>query len=240
MPHPLPTDTEPHIPADLAAETAFHNHTLMREIVDKAHELALLIHQEAIAVAIENATEPGVPRKGRYTKAADFAAPFERVSRCMRRGIILLEHIAAPKPAAPARAAPAQKPSAKPKQTPGLFERPVNKLTDAELLERMVREKYGDRLDPLDRIEEDLYGTRNHRPVADLIADIFADFGMDPPTHLERWSTDTIDNIIYAAGGPSLSRLDITRNGPPPKPHTPEPPTPPENDPPEEEFPLRL
>ena len=235
MPHPLPTDTEPHIPADLAAETAFHNHTLMREIVDKAHELALLIHQEAIAVAIENATEPGVPRKGRYTKAADFAAPFERVSRCMRRGIILLEHIAAPKPAAPARAAPAQKPSAKPKQTPGLFERPVNKLTDAELLERMVREKYPEPLDPLDGIDDDLHDIRPNRPIADLIADIFDDFGMDPPTHLERWSPATIDNIIHAAGGPSLRRLDITRNGPPPRPPAAE-----DENPPEPDYPLQL
>ncbi len=229
---PLP---EPTISPEQAADNARHGADLVRDLMDKAHDIASLIHQEAVATAIQNNNEPDFPRKGRYTKVADFAAPFDRMVRCVRRCVRLLDYLATPRPSPQDRAAASQKRSAKPKQTPGLFERPVNQLTDAELLERMVREKYPEPLDPLDGIDDDLHDIRPNRPIADLIADIFADFGMDPPTHLERWSPATIDNIIHAAGGPSLRRLDITRNGPPPRPPAAE-----DENPPEPDYPLQL
>ena len=82
---PVPDPSEPTIHPDQAADNTRRSADLLRAMIECGHEIALLIHQEAVATAARNAAEPNLPRLGRYTRVADFAGPYEKIFRGVRR-----------------------------------------------------------------------------------------------------------------------------------------------------------
>ncbi len=171
---PVPDPSEPTIHPDQAADNTRRSADLLRAMIECGHEIALLIHQEAVATAARNAAEPNLPRLGRYTRVADFAGPYEKIFRGVRRGMLLLEKLAEPKPTgldialAEQRRAAQKKPAAPP-------EKPIHQLTDAELHERMIRM---DRLDRIEALGLDETATLPNRTIDEILADICAQRGI--------------------------------------------------------------
>lgn len=187
MPHPTPSPAA--IP-DADQHTAWtedrdHARAVLRTLIDTAAEMAQIAHQHAMTQALEMARDPGP-----HHRYIDFTLPFERASRCARRGIILQMTLHDPLPtgydialAAQKRAA-AQARAQQQIDTPEQVER-VERVERPERPERIDREEFADDMD---------------RPIGEIIAEMYADLGLTPPDTLADWAHRTPNEL--AAGDP--------------------------------------
>ncbi len=189
MQQPAPTPAEPAISAEQAADNSRHAAELLRDLMDRAHELAQMIHQKAVATAMDAVID------GTYLqKSEDFTVTFERAARTVRRCIILLEKLAEPRPTAYDLALAAQK------RTPARIhpgETPAPQRSDTEQTERAERSE---------NVNDEFGNEFATRPIGEIVGEICTDLGLPPPAGTSGWSHQTLDTIAAATTDPNLTR----------------------------------
>ncbi len=223
-------------PARDEAAASRHYRDVIDDLIDLGAGLARLLADQAHAVAAASrVTEaPGADTPRDATPAdpiatpaqppaqvAAIAAAFDRVARGVRRSILLARHIAATP--VPAAADPAGRRTVARGQI-------IRDVEDA--IARTARGKEAGTLhaELLDRLDApDLELALAHRPVADIVADICRDLGLDNCLGARPWKrrtpTDVERLVARAAARPGDPRQPVARAEPPPliRPRPPDP-----------------
>lgn len=169
--------------AQQAEDTQRHRQALA-DLIDMGMDLARMIHGQAKAQTEAAATVPSEPAApAPPSPMPDLTAAFDRISRCVRRTILLAQHIAQPPRPAPARAPdPVQAQALARKQLIRGVEDRINHNRQGPTAEALHRE-FLERLDTPDLIED--IATR---PIPELIKDICNDLGLStqPGFHPHR------------------------------------------------------
>ncbi len=235
-----PTQLPTPPPRDEAAASR-HYRDVIDDLIDLGAGLARLLADQAHAVAAADrvteapsaATPPNTtPQEATPTnltatpaqppaQIAAIAAAFDRVARGVRRSILLARHIAATP--VPTAADPAGRRTVARGQI-------IRNVEDA--IARTARGKDAGTLhaELLDRLDApDLELALAHRPIADIVADICRDLGLDNCLGARPWKrrtpTDVERLVARAAAGPGDPRLPVARADPPPliRPRPPDP-----------------
>ena len=179
----LPSFADPDDAAGRVAQDACHYRGVLRELIDMGADLARLVHQQA-----EQAVVP----------AAEAAVAFERITRAVRRSILLAQKLDEP-----ARAPGADRWTAR-RRVIRAVEDAIQREADEGDSESLHAE-FLDRLDGPD-LEDDL----GDRPVGEIIADICHDLGLGamPGTHpWKRRSPADIAALCVRAAEPVRGRV---------------------------------
>jgi hypothetical protein len=198
-----PASAEPHTPAGSQATATQTHRDALNELIAMGMDLARLVHQHAKSQAEATPDAPPDP---------DLITAFERISRAVRRSIVLSRKLA--EPVAPAADHAPERRAAARRRIIRAVEDTIQCFaedTDAASLHA----EFLDRLDGPD-LDDDV----DHRPVADIIADICRDLGLAalPGTH--PWKRRTVEDIATlcaraaASQAPRIAPI-ITRAAPP-------------------------
>ncbi len=193
MPPPTPTSApnadQPDAQPDAWTEDRDHARAILRTLIDTAAEMAQIAHQHAMTQALEMARDPGP-----HHRYIDFTLPFERASRCARRGIILQMTLHDPLPTGYDIALAAQKRAA-------ALARAQQQIDTPEHVERVERFENVERIERIDRIDREDFAGDMDRPIGEIIAEMYADLGLTPPDSLADWAHRTPNDL--ASGDPT-------------------------------------
>ena len=170
--------TDPHDPGQQAEDAQLYRHVL-HDLISIGTDLARLLHQDAIAHAMQQAqaihtAPPATP---------GIAIAFDRTARAVRRCIALARSLAHPVP--PPR--PAQHPApARPRTLRAVQDAPGSDISGDNDAPEGLRPEPRERPDAPDP-DDSLAG----RPVAEIIASICRDLGLDSPPDANSWERRT-------------------------------------------------
>jgi hypothetical protein len=168
IPQPIPPE-----PGPTTAQDALYYRSVLHAFIDMGTDLARQIHQQALSTP--------TPAEPAPSAAHGLAAAFDRLARAVRRSIVLARKIA--EPAAPAAAGDHR--SAARRHIIRAVEDTIQRsVPDAKA--RSLHDEFLDRLDAPE-LEDDL----QNRPVADIIAEICRDLGLDAPPGAHPWKRRT-------------------------------------------------
>ena len=186
----------PSPPAPTAqADTQHHQHVL-NSIIDMGHALARRLHDQVLAVpdALPDARKPDAP-----TLEATIVA-FDRIARCVRRTVLLAQHIRdAPSPRAARPHILRHVENAIDRAAffnPGTIDKAA---AAAELRERL------DAPELMDALDADIAT----RPIADIVAELCDDLGLRPTSPITcppRRRTPKDIAVLNAAASPKSSQ----------------------------------
>ncbi len=231
----LPTEPGQHAPGQPAADAHYYRHVL-HDLIDMGAGFARLLHQQASAQAVQQATIPATQRDPTPQPAPaptpdvpipdiliTLAAAFDRIARAVRRSIALARSLADPVP--PARD-PAQHRAAVRKrilrEVEDVIQRTVPGFGQAAS-DDAASAKFGvnaadaddDSAEALttelhDRLDApDLDDDISHRPVADVITEICRDLGLAALPGAHPWKRRTprdLEQLCARAAAPSRTR----------------------------------
>jgi hypothetical protein len=183
--HPIPAE-----PETAAAQHVPYYIRVLHEMIEIGVDLTRLVHQQAKAEveAVAPRSEP----------AADFTAAFERMSRTVRRTIMLAHKLAQP---VAASAQPGRNREAARKQIIRQVEDAIQRDAPRDRVDSLHAE-FLERLDSPD-LEDDI----DQRPIDEIIADIRRDLGIAamPGTHpWKRRTPEDVALLCARAAGPSV------------------------------------
>jgi hypothetical protein len=205
----IPFPPAPLSPADQQAQEAEYYRRLLHDLIDIGAELARLLHQQAKAKAAAPAATPSDdPAPGPAIPA--LAIAFDRIARAVRRTITLARKVAEP-------AALAQQPAQHPAEHRAAARRRIIREvedaiqrtranTDAESLNA----EFFDRLDGPD-LDDDI----QHRPIADVIAEICRDLGLAALPGTQPWKRRTAADVAALCSRAAAARADLPVSGHP-------------------------
>jgi len=255
MSSPNPPPAAPLIPAAQASAHLRDLAGVLRKLLDRGHSIAKAVHERAMAKRTllspnppAHRAEPGEPEPS----TIELVTRFTRICRGVRRCILLLQKLHAPPPTTAqiisldsaratrqraARARPATTDRAQPAGTPQIVrlvpEDRAAPPTPSRLSDLDADDLDDDEGDDEGDDERGLYTL----PLAEIIADICADFGIDPPQDIPGWANLCLDELLEAlhqpASGPAPAPPAAPRLVPQPDPS-------PGGPPPQPPYPLRL
>ena len=180
-PQPVPAP-QPEPDANQAAENTQYYLRVLHELIDMGTDIARQIHQQSKSPA--TASEPGTDEK----PAPDVTVAFDRITRTIRRTIVLAHKLSEPaKP--PADRDPAQHRSAARRRIIRGVEDMIQQEFDGTEADAL-RSELVERLDSPD-LDDDI----ENRPIADIIKDICHDFGLDTWRGNHPWERRTPEDI---------------------------------------------
>ncbi len=189
---PEPTD---HASPDLASqrdEDAQYYRQVLHELIEIGTDLARAVHRQATSAHSAEAAPAGTPQP-------DSTIAFDRIARTLRRTIALARKLSEPARPASAERSTERRLAAR-KQIIRAVEDTIQRRTDgaeAEALHAELRE----RLDDPD-LDDDL----DQQPIADIIASICRDLGIEhfPGTHpWKRRTPQDVRDLRARAAGPA-------------------------------------
>jgi hypothetical protein len=190
-----PATAEPQNPANQPVEDAQYYRWALHELIDIGVGLARLVHQQATAAAAEPAVTADT--------APDIAAAFDRISRAVRRTILLARKVA--EPLAPAAEHPEQHRAAARRRIIREVEDTIQRTAQGADAETLHAELL-DRLDAPD-LEDDIA----QRPIADIIADICRDLGLAALPGSHPWKRRTAEDLTALCARAATPRLASAR-----------------------------
>ena len=175
------------------AEDAQYYRAVLHELIGMGADLARSIHQQATAspaAKIPDRKAPAPDSIGVSAPTPDLTVAFDRIARCVRRSIALAHALAEPSRQA---TRPAQHRTAARKRIIRAVEDVIHRKADASRAEALGAE-LSERLDSPD-LDDDL-----DRPVADIIAEICRDLGLDdtPGVHPRKRRTPADVATLHA------------------------------------------
>jgi hypothetical protein len=190
---PVPTEPQP----DLQTQDALYYRQILHALIDQAADMAQMVHQQAKAAA--ETAEPGAT-------PTDCAAAFNGLARTIRRNIALARHIAEPAPVA----GPARHHTAARQRIIRAVEDSIQRHATGDAAETLHAE-FLERLDG-----PDLDDALDDRPVAEIIAEICHDLGLDSLPGAHPWKRRTPADIALLCARAARPHLAATPNGHPP------------------------
>ena len=209
--------THPNDPGQPATDPHGHR-AVLNDLIGMGAGLARLLHAQATlqAQAAQAAgpphPTPHAPWEPPSTTLINLAAAFDRISRGVRRGIILAQRLANPPAPAPAQD-PARHRAAARKRILREVEDTIHRTTHEGGRAESLQTELRDRLDAPD-LDDDL----TTRPIPDIIAELCRDLGLaTPPGGARPWPRRTpadIHDLCTRAAAPS-HQPGAPRPGPP-------------------------
>ncbi|GAC1343717.1 MAG: hypothetical protein NVSMB18_20030 [Acetobacteraceae bacterium] len=160
-------------------ETAHHRQTL-NDLVDLSMQLARHVHAKALQIEPAPTSEVPNPKP-----LLDLAAAFDRLSRAIRRTILLIRRLDDPAPLS----APKRRDAARRHILRGV-EDAIDRHDPAPATAKTLKSELLDRLDTPD-FDDDL----DHRPIPDLIVELCRDLGVAEPQGGLTWKRRTPADI---------------------------------------------
>jgi hypothetical protein len=202
-------------PTDQRAEDAQYYRRVLHGFIEIGADLARLLHSQAKSQAetappnagpapeLAPALAPALAPDLAPAFASAFAIAFDRISRAVRRTIMLACKVA--EPAAPAAATATQHRAAARRRIIREVEDAIQRTAGPAEAETLHAELV-DRLDAPD-VDDDI----EHRPIADIIADICRDLGLAalPGTH--PWKRRTAEDLTALCARAAMPRAAPTR-----------------------------
>ncbi len=168
-----PISPQPRDAASPGAENTDYYRRALHELIDMGVSMARLFHDQAVAQA--EAAAPDTGAQTAPTPAPGLAAAFDRVSRAVRRTVLLARHLDAPLPAH-SGTDPAKRREAARRRIIRAVEDRIDREARGEREAERMHAELLERLDSPD-LDDDIEG----RPVTDIIIEIFNDLGFDAP-----------------------------------------------------------
>jgi hypothetical protein len=179
---------------------------ILHELLELGTDLARNVHRQATQQAAAPPQEPAEPPQ----PPPDPTIPFDRIARCIRRTILLAQHLDTP-----------IRPAAQPGPPRTLLRRKIIRDVEDEIARvaegaeqaDSLRAELCERLDDTE-LDEDLA----HRPIAEVTEDLRRDLGLADAGGSRFWKRRTPEDIA------ALNALAARRRGAPRDPQTPTPP----------------
>jgi hypothetical protein len=239
---PLPVEPEnaPDQPtSDQQAQDAQYYRFVLHDLIDMGTELARMVHRQALsqAKATTLSTDPHIDQTSNNATAVlgnehpplpsqDLVAAFDRIARAIRRTIVLARKVAMPPPPPgdPARSTNEQHRTSARKRIIREVEDAIQRAARDNEAEALHAE-FSERLDAPD-LDDDI----DHRPAADIIAEICRDLGIAARPGTHPWKRRTPQDVAALSARAAMPRATprpvAPGKQPLPPPHPPPHPSP--------------